>query len=341
MALEIKIPLHTGAYPTGLEGYETFEAGDDGIRLDPTRFSDDFNDNSIDVSKWNEADSASNINETNQRIEGKGNDLWYGNGLVTDNSVALAEGMEFKYSVTPQLTGYNLGMFGANSSSTLAVGGVQCCLLWFGGGSPTAFNVWLNTISQATAYTYAANKIYHIRIVYQSPGWKIYVQSPDDTNYCLEVEVFSTATASTGPMYSHANFHSSAGLSYLDDVSIEGYIFTSPATTGVWTALPAGILDMSTARLLILKDGVVQAATSTDVKMRYYYNNGGASSWLTLEDFRLESDITVTNITNSVKVETQYITDGSYQSASRAFLIMEFTPAVGWLGSPIGGALQE
>ncbi len=122
------------------------------------------------------------------------------------------------------------------------------------------------------------------------------------------------------------------------------YLDTSPATTAGWTALPKGTLDMSTALCVVYKDGYedgeVQADTSTDVKFRYYANGGGASAWMTLAAFKALSDIVITDTTSSFKMEAQYISDDSYQSASRAQVMIDFTPATSGsanqiIGSPI------
>jgi hypothetical protein len=182
-------------------------------------FADDFDDNSIDPAKWNKADTGTNITETNQRIEGKGNGDWNYNGLVSDNAVALAAGLTWCFTVSPRHLSNAIGRFGPCSRATLSkyASGVYNCLLnfgWYAGN----FDVTINNADHSTGYSWQANKTYHIRVVYQSPGWKVYVLSPDDANYSSETLIYSTATDSTGPMYFHANFSSSAGLTYLDDV---------------------------------------------------------------------------------------------------------------------------
>lgn len=114
------------------------------------------------------------------------------------------------------------------------------------------------------------------------------------------------------------------------------YSDSSPATTAGWTALPLGTLDMSTTRLVVLKDGVVQDVDSTDVKCQYKANNAGSfGSFLTLEDFRLESDITVTDTTNSINVQCQGNTDSTYQMAWKYKMEIDFTP------SGVGGGYPD
>lgn len=123
----------------------------------------------------------------------------------------------------------------------------------------------------------------------------------------------------------------------------QNYPTISPSPGQTWNTLPSGtVVDMSTARLLILKDGVVQAETSTDVKFRYAVNNGALNAtWLTLAGFRLEADPTIMDETNSIKIVPQFNSDGTYKSGSTAFMVANVIyPSGGGGGaSIIGGTI--
>jgi hypothetical protein len=182
-------------------------------------FADDFDDNSIDTARWNEADTGTNITETNQRIEGRGDGSWNANGLVSDNPIALTEGLTWCFTMVAKNLDNAVAFLGPCSSSTLLFLGVQSCLLYFG-YSAGLWTVYLNGAGYSTGHGWQADKTYHFRIVYKNPGWEIHVQSPDHGNYSDETLIYSTSTDSTGPMYFHANFKSPAGLTYLDDVVV-------------------------------------------------------------------------------------------------------------------------
>jgi hypothetical protein len=181
-------------------------------------FADDFDDDSLDTAKWNEADTGTNITETNQRIEGKGSGSWNQNGIVSDNAIALAANLAWVFTLSPQHSNINLGMWGPVASPNLSIQ-ANGCLLWFGYQSGQ-INVRVNMSDTVTGYYYQANKTYHCRIVYKNPGWEVYIISPDDTNYSTETLIYFTTTDSTGPMYFQANYQSAAGLTYLDDVAV-------------------------------------------------------------------------------------------------------------------------
>ena len=116
------------------------------------------------------------------------------------------------------------------------------------------------------------------------------------------------------------------------------YSTISPSPVTIWTAEAIGaIIDMSSAKIWVFKDGVIQVTTSTDVKFQYAVNNGALNgSWLTLTQLRLESDPTITDGTNSIKVTAQYISNGAYESKSSTVMRFNITPAVGGGG---GGSL--
>ena len=101
------------------------------------------------------------------------------------------------------------------------------------------------------------------------------------------------------------------------------YSTSSPSPTSVWTGMPLdAVIDMSTAKCWMLKDGIIQPATNTDVKFKYAINNGALSSAFTLAEFRsiYFGGTPITDATNSLKVVGVYASDGTYQSESSAWM---------------------
>ena len=318
---KILFPLTDHVDTSKIEHKNIFESEGDRIalKLAPTIiFSDDFTGTVIDTAKWNESDTGGNISQDDQ-IEGKGSSAWNVDGLITDNSQALSDGVELDLQFIPNEVAQPNGMYGFCASSTLTITG-QTALLYFSAGN---FLAWVNGSGTDTTYNYTAGKTYNIRIVYQNPGWKYYVQSPDDATYSTEVEIHSTLTDSTGPMYAEFNFYYSVGLSYLDDVDIiaAAYPTDSPSPVAVWSSLPVdAVVDMSTIKCWMFKDDVIQAAGNTDIKFKYAVNNGSLGTSKTLTAIRAESDPTISNASNSFKVVGVYASDGAYESKSSAWL---------------------
>lgn len=319
---KILIPLSDQVDTSLVEHKNDFEGEGDRIALkqiDILLIYDDFNDDSLDPAKWNESDTGSNITETNSRLEHEGNNNWNSNGLVSVDCWDLVAGHEWRFTFSPYAISDT--MYGPATLSNLTITENSAFLYPNQLGD---FYAWINGAGTNTTYSYIPGKTYKCRIVYQGPGWKFYVQSDDDATYSTEVEIYSTVTDSTGPMYFHLNsLTTMAGKSWLDDVVIatEGYSDTSPSPAAVWSALPSGaVVDMSTAKCWMFKDGVIQEAGNTDVKFKYAVNNVALSSSITLAALRLESDPTITDAVNSFKAVGVYASDGSYESKSSAWL---------------------
>ncbi len=302
----VKIPLHTGAYATGLEGVETLESIDDRIELKgPGGTPFPTHTHNLDSPGWADycvrvvipaaalALNASNIKLTleahgtentlldNVYIGHQGaGDVWDYDGNQVEVLFSAGSGVDITAggTATSDITGFAL-----DSSKDLVIG----------------VNIGSNAAKDGLRRDSAA-----------------------PANYYESFKAASNEAGDTAPAGFAATATTFAIVSKIEGV----YSITSPATTGTWTALPKGTLDMSTARCVVFKDDVVQAATSTDVKFRYYANGGAASSWLTATDLRAETDVVVTDTTRSIKIESQYISDGDYQSASRAFVVMNITP---------------
>jgi len=122
---------------------------------------------------------------------------------------------------------------------------------------------------------------------------------------------------------------------------VPAYSTSSPSPATVWTALGSGdVVDMSTAKVWRFKDGVViTSLTDTDVQFKYAANGGADSAAKTLSALRAESDITVTDATQSFKVYGVYASDGSYKSESDAFISVDvLTTDAGGGGGMIMGS---
>ncbi|MCK5603570.1 hypothetical protein KAR91_16920 [Candidatus Pacearchaeota archaeon] len=340
---KILIPLSDQVDTSVLEHRNVFEGEGDRITLfSVIQLYDDFDDNSIDPAKWNVTDSGSNVKEQNQQLEVTGNSNWNANGVVSDIAESFSAA-ECRFTVTLDNTSDNITTGYSNLTTlTVSTGQFGCFQT---GPADNKIYFGLNGGTLDTGFVYTNGKTYKVRIVYQNPGWKMYIQSDDDATYSSEIEVFSTITDSTGPFYFQHNVRQGANLP-LDDV----YMFTeystaSPSPAAIWVDMPVGAgVDMSTAKCWMFKDGVIQAAGNTDVKFKYAANNGALSSALTLTALRAEGNPTITDDTNSFKAVGVYASDGSYESKSSAWLevdaIFPENGGGGGLGIINGGILN-
>ncbi len=381
----IKIPLHTGAYSSGLEGVETLESVDDKIQLignpldtnTKLLFHADGADGSITFTDI--SDSAHTLApvaeaqvDTAQKKFGTGslfldgeNDEVEATGTLSDFQFGSGKWtMEGRFYLNEVMGSNNLLFtLGGGVNSWADADGFEY-LLYTNTDSKLRFDYRVGTsiVTIITSNVIDVTSSFHHVALVNNDITDAFLMFIDGAIVYAAGAITITAIGSPlnfsigGSAWAgHSGAHWDGWIDepyvlkgtakYSDTFTPEisaynNYLITSPATTGTWTALPRGTLDMSTSRLLIFKDGIVQAATSTDVKIRYYYNNGAASAWLTLAALRLETDIDVTNTINSIKVETQYISDKTYRSGSRAFLVMDYTHSTGGganqiIGSPI------
>lgn len=296
---------------------EVFEAVPEKVQLAVANY-DNFDDNSISTVLWNESDTGTNITETNQRLEGKGNNSWNVNGLISDVSVSLITNRTYAAKLTTGHTSI-VGMFGFLNNATLAISATQSALFYFGDGG--VIYIWLNGANVSAAYSYLAGKTYNLRIVYQNPGWKFYIQSPDDATFVTEVMVYSTTTNSTGPMYHQLNFYGSAALSYIDNVDVgAGYTTTGPSPAAPWNYVPKGSkVRLKTARVLGYKNGIIVSdVASTDVKFKYAQDGGSLSgTWLTQSGLRAIGDITIANDPEAAQSITSITRSGNTATATK------------------------
>lgn len=286
-----------------------------GIRLTTELFSDIFTGTTIDTAKWDETDSGSNISQNN-RLEGKGNAAaWDANMLKSDNSFALP-GMELKFKVeTGGTTGHYIFGLGATAFA------VNSASLYFvsGGG----FTAVINGGTTATGYNWLVNKTYNVRIVYQSPGWKLYVQSPNDTYYTGEVQIYSTATATTGPLPINLNFFSTTTY-YVDDVYVySGYPTDGRVAETPWIAIDQNTLDATIPiNIIVNQIATLQGFSSfTAHKFKWAANNGSYNDdWITHAALVTAlQGIAITNHTNSLRIKVQFNSNGSQPSDISGF----------------------
>lgn len=302
-----------------IEHKNVFEGEGDRIGLKPVvLLTDNFNDNSLDEDKWNVTGT---VVEQNQQIEITTASSWNINGIVSDNAynsdfIAL----DIK-SIAPSNVNIN-NMGGLVASNTLDYSNANSVMIHFSYNGPADVYVYINGLPVNTGYTWITGKTYNKRIVYQNPGWKFYIQSPDDVTFSSEVEIYSTVTDSIGPFHVQLQGGHAAGTVIYDDVILTGsWVTSSPSPASVWAALSVGaVVDMSTAKCWMFKSGVIQLATNTDVKFKYAANNGALGSALTLANLRLESDPIISDVANSFKAVGVYASDGTYESKSSAWL---------------------
>lgn len=104
----------------------------------------------------------------------------------------------------------------------------------------------------------------------------------------------------------------------------------------VWETLALNsLVKWSTARILIYKNGTVQAASNADVKFQHAVNGGAFNgSWLTLSGLRGIPDTTISDATNSVMLKAQYNSNGTDLVESDVYMVMDVdAPAAGGGGS--------
>lgn len=322
---QILIPLSNGADVPGLVHIEQFESIAGHIRNTRTLY-DDFNDNSINGALWTEVDSGTNITEVNQRIEGNGNESWNVNGLISKTAFTKTAGQSIVFpSVTPPVNNKHIGVFGLIGSTALSISapGIGLWLL-----SDGKFYLYGDSSQINTGFTYVGGKTYNIRFEYKkiNNGWAIYVQSPDDSNYSSEIAILvSNSEYGVGTtLYPQMNLlQVTTGNTYLDNATNQLYpASVSPAA--VWKSTGANKIKWSTARVVVYKNGVIQAATSTDWKCQKAINNGAYNgTWLTLSALRALSDDTITDATNSVEVLSQYNSDTTYEVKTNMFMVVD------------------
>lgn len=310
-------------------GLETVALG--GIRASiSSSFSDNFDDNNIDLAKWNV--TGTGISETGQRIQGIGIGSWDSIKLISDNTFALIAGMELRFKMASG-TGVTYDLFGLFSSLTYGAGS-GAGMYFYGTGK---FAVQINTAAiELPSYPYLANKTYNVRIKYQNPGWVFYVQSPDDSTYSTETLVYSTATASTGPFYVWGSFYNGTAV-YWDDVNLyASYPTTGPVAETTWIAIDQNTLDATTPiTILVNQIATLQGFSSfTDHKFQWAANNGSYNgAWITQAALVTAlQGLVITNHTNSLRLKVQFNSDGiqpsdisgfgSYAKASGAGVII-------------------
>lgn len=106
------------------------------------------------------------------------------------------------------------------------------------------------------------------------------------------------------------------------------YPTDSPSPAAIWTALGiTGTLNFSTLRI----PENLNTGDAGTVKYQYALNSGALNgTWLTQAQLQaIGNAVVITDITESVKIVGQYISDGSQKTTSRSFAEIEYTPAAG------------
>lgn len=349
------VPIHNGGtLAEGLEQYHVLEGVGDGIRLAYEYYLDEFDDDSFNATLWSaNTQNGGSITEsgTTLVIDNSGGDT-EGAFLVAKDTIDRTEPFHFTVRAkkatdtkwayipvilrktgepTPADLGLNIMGVAFKNDGTFYVNYVNS-------GSTTYSWTGTEWTDPGTFIgTYSANTYYETHIISDGTSW--YIEIRDASGDLLHTtESDSIAWADTRApagdddwfvVYGHAAIDWRAVIT-VDSIKHAGgdYYDTSPATTDTFTSLVAGTLDMSTARLVVFKSGAVQAAGSTDVKCKMKSNGGSlGGTWLTMTGIRALSDITVTDTTDSVGTSCQLNSDGSYETATKYKMEIDFTPS--------------
>jgi hypothetical protein len=297
---------------TGLES-----VGGIGIRLSyALAVYDNFDDNILDPSLWTEYDTGSNVNEINQRIEITGNNTWTGNGLV---SIAKAIREDFQVKGTLTLNTLSNMQFGFSDQSTLKDMGsatYEGVLVHFAGnGAINVFKDGTGTLNVGSGYS--AGNDYTVRIVYDNPGHRVYIQSSTDANYLTETLLLTNTTSMfSGSFRIHMGMYTLTGTAnYFDDAEFSRYADNSPVATSPWMAYAGDAFD-ATDPIAIIENAIatiLSLPSTGNIKYQYALNNGSFNgTWLT--QAQLSTAIagqTITNHTESLILMVQFPSDGT------------------------------
>lgn len=335
----ILLPISDGADVSGLSHADILNSIAEHLRtVQAESIYDDFADNYIDTAKWLEVDSASNVNETGEKMAIAGNNNYNTNGVVSKTEFAkTSKNVQFFTVTIPS----GCQFFGGLVASSLALSVSNPSMMQIYFHPNLNIYVQFNGASYDTGYNWIANKTYYVEIEYQNPGWKVRIQSEDDSNYTTITLIYQTVTDSTGSLYFQAQTYDTGVTCQVDDVGTKTYVSSvSPAT--VATSLDVGtIIKWSTARNVVYRDGVVQAETSTDWKCQKAVNDGAYNgTWLTMSHgtpslgLKGQTNDTITTLTNSVKVQGQYNSSLQYEIKTYRGVFVDVDIPIG------GGGIQ-
>lgn len=328
----ILIPLSNGVDGSGYEHIESFESVAERIQTVRVLTDyDNFDDGLIDSAKWTEVDTGSYITETGgqMRLNAPAQTL-NTEGIISKTIFQKTTNNASQFKVI--VGGSPYVYFGVEAATSLSIA-AQGFGIYFQNNNQ--FWAFVNGSQYFTGFLYVYSKTYNIKIVYKNPGWELYVQSPDDSNYSTDTLIYSTITDSAGTLYFQANVAAVSSY-YLDDVK-EGSYPASVEPVPAWKDVAVGtVIKWSTARVVIYKSGVIQAATSTDFKCQKAVNNGADNgTWLALSHgtpslgLRGQADDTITNAINSVRIKSQFNSDMTYQVKASMFLRAEVAISAG------------
>lgn len=192
------------------------------------RFEDDFSDNSLNTGKWlvNDVQGFDFVLEQNNRLEVQGSGIANDAGIssihkedISDRSIGLAlnENLVAICDISCDPAGTQVDAYaGFSGSEALDSTFADGLGIYF--KNDGTFSIFLNGSEITTEYEYRFQTKYRIKIIYVNPGWEVYVESEEDSDYDNPVLIYETTTDSTGPMYFHFNIL--YGVIYLDDVRV-------------------------------------------------------------------------------------------------------------------------
>jgi len=173
-----------------------------------TLMEDNFNDNSIDTTKWTVTSwNGTSVIEQNNRLELTGGGSWQTSGIIGSYGSDGTVYTEFKCRVSfssPQC------MIGIKNSLTYYSSGLNI-QFWSGG-----VMYMYSTAQGLSSMTYDSTKIYNIRITYYNNILAAYLQSDEDATYNVEVPIYAWEGSGNSILYPCVNMYS--GSMYVDNV---------------------------------------------------------------------------------------------------------------------------
>jgi hypothetical protein len=203
----------------------------------------------------------------------------------------------------------------------------------------------MNTVNSSTAFLEISVSNLYLRIVRSGSSFSTYSKATAGAEWLLRATYTRADFGSSvqvgliaAPFNTSNNF-----IAEYEYFRPKAYATSSPSPGAIWTAIPSvgAVVDMSTAKCWMFKDGAIQTAGNTDVKFKYAANNEVLSVSKTLTELRAESDPTIADAINSFKAVGVYASDGAYKSESSAWLEVNviYPDGGGGLGIINGGVI--
>ncbi|MCK5016582.1 MAG: hypothetical protein KAS32_05850 [Candidatus Peribacteraceae bacterium] len=190
-------------------------------------FSDDFNDNSIDLSKWNVTNATTppgEILEQNQRIEmTPGDSTPSHTALITDDNFSQANIVELFFRVTPaadvnSFAGYTYDFYAGTNNGIL---------IYFN-TITNVIDTYILGADSPTGYSFVDGNTYNCRIKRTGSVWDFYVQSAEDATFNTEVLIATkTHSISSNPYIMLVASGSTPNTVFFNDVFLSDGVFDS------------------------------------------------------------------------------------------------------------------